>query len=50
MKVTLIIRDREYAELMALENNGICTPRELFTDALLMKMREARNLKKNTKN
>ena len=50
MKVSIIIRDKEYAELMALINCGICTPAELISEAILMKMREARNLKKNTKN
>ena len=39
--------DREYAQLIALENNGICTPRELLTDALIMKMREVRNTNKS---
>ena len=39
--------DREYAQLMALENTGVCTSRELLTEALLMKMREVRNTNKS---
>ncbi len=39
--------DREYAQLMALENQGICTPRELLSDALLIKMREVKNTNKS---